>query len=51
MHQQVGRFELLTMENFNRNYLDFFNLVKTDRAGAKDPKPTRLPCAPPCMPS
>jgi uncharacterized protein len=28
MHHQVGRFELLTMENFNRNYPDFFNLVK-----------------------
>ncbi len=28
MHHQVGRFELLSMENFNRNYPDFFNLVK-----------------------
>ena len=28
MHHQVGRFELLTMENFNRNYPDFFHLVK-----------------------
>lgn len=28
MHHQVGRFELLTMENFNRNYPDFFSLVK-----------------------
>jgi uncharacterized protein len=28
MHHQVGRFELLGMENFNRNYPDFFNLVK-----------------------
>lgn len=28
MHHQVGRFELMTMENFNRNYPDFFNLVK-----------------------
>ena len=32
MHHQVGRFELLSMENFNRNYPDFFNLVK-DRIG------------------
>jgi uncharacterized protein len=28
MHHQIGRFELLGMENFNRNYPDFFNLVK-----------------------
>ncbi|MCB2018905.1 MAG: succinylglutamate desuccinylase/aspartoacylase family protein [Hydrogenophaga sp.] len=28
MHHQVGRFELLGMENFNRNYPDFFKLVK-----------------------
>ncbi|MDQ7744537.1 M14 family metallopeptidase [Hydrogenophaga pseudoflava] len=34
MHHQVGRFELLTMENFNRNYPDFFNLVK-DRIAPK----------------
>lgn len=34
MHHQMGRFELLTMENFNRNYPDFFNLVK-DRIAPK----------------
>lgn len=28
MHHQVGRFELGGMENFNRHYPDFFNLVK-----------------------
>jgi uncharacterized protein len=28
MHHQVGRFELLSMENFNRNYPDFFRLLK-----------------------
>ncbi len=28
MHHQVGRFELLSMENFNRNYPDFFTLIK-----------------------
>lgn len=28
MHHQVGRFELGSMENFNRHYPDFFNLVK-----------------------
>lgn len=28
MHHQVGRFELLTMENFNRSYPDFFHLIK-----------------------
>ncbi|MBL8388597.1 MAG: succinylglutamate desuccinylase/aspartoacylase family protein [Hydrogenophaga sp.] len=28
MHHQVGRFELMGMENFNRNYPDFFNLLK-----------------------
>jgi uncharacterized protein len=29
MHHQVGRFELLGMENFNRNYPDFFALSRT----------------------
>lgn len=33
MHHQVGRFELLGMENFNRNYPDFFQLIK-DRIGS-----------------
>jgi predicted deacylase len=28
MHHQIGRFELGSMENFNRHYPDFFNLVK-----------------------
>lgn len=28
MHHQVGRFELLGMENFNRNYPDFFHLIR-----------------------
>lgn len=28
MHHQMGRFELGSMENFNRNYPDFFALVK-----------------------
>lgn len=27
-YHQIGRFELASMENFNRNYLDFFALVK-----------------------
>lgn len=36
MHHQMGRFELGSMENFNRNYPDFFALVKdvvADRLG------------------
>jgi len=33
MHHQVGRFELGSMENFNRHYPDFFNLVKDKVAG------------------
>ena len=28
MHHQIGRFELASMENFNRHYPDFFTLVK-----------------------
>ncbi|MEX1166410.1 MAG: succinylglutamate desuccinylase/aspartoacylase family protein [Hydrogenophaga sp.] len=28
MHYQLGRFELASMENFNRNYPNFFELVK-----------------------
>ena len=33
MHYQLGRFELASMENFNRNYPDFFTLVKDVVAG------------------
>ena len=33
MHHQLGRFELASMENFNRNYPDFFALVKDVVAG------------------
>ena len=32
MHHQVGRFELGSMENFNRHYPDFFALVKDEIA-------------------
>jgi predicted deacylase len=32
MHHQMGRFELASMENFNRNYPDFFALVKDEVA-------------------
>lgn len=39
MHHQVGRFELLGMENFNRNYPDFFNLVKDRVAPSLGPDP------------
>ncbi|QCB45543.1 succinylglutamate desuccinylase/aspartoacylase family protein [Hydrogenophaga sp. PAMC20947] len=28
MHYQLGRFEVASMENFNRNYPDFFTLLK-----------------------
>ncbi len=28
MHYQLGRFEMASMENFNRNYPDFFTLLK-----------------------
>lgn len=30
MHHQMGRFELGSMENFNRNYPDFFAMVKDE---------------------
>lgn len=30
MHHQMGRFELATMENFNRHYPDFFELLKDE---------------------
>jgi predicted deacylase len=32
MHHQIGRFELATMENFNRHYPDFFELLKDELA-------------------
>lgn len=32
MHHQMGRFELGSMDNFNRNYPDFFALVKDEVA-------------------
>ncbi|MBU4519993.1 MAG: succinylglutamate desuccinylase/aspartoacylase family protein, partial [Gammaproteobacteria bacterium] len=32
MHHQLGRFELASMENFNRNYPDFFALVRDEVA-------------------
>jgi predicted deacylase len=32
MHHQIGRFELASMENFNRNYPDFFELLKDELA-------------------
>jgi predicted deacylase len=32
MHHQIGRFELASMENFNRNYPDFFELLKVELA-------------------
>lgn len=37
MHHQLGRFELASMENFNRNYPDFFSLVKDEVAGQLGP--------------
>ena len=39
MHHQVGRFELGGMENFNRHYPDFFNLVKDGVADQLGPDP------------
>ena len=39
MHHQVGRFETLSMENFNRNYPDFFTLVKDTVAPLLGPDP------------
>jgi predicted deacylase len=30
LHHQIGRFELASMENFNRNYPDFFALLKDE---------------------
>jgi predicted deacylase len=37
MHHQVGRFELASMENFNRNYPDFFDLIKAPLAAQLGP--------------
>ena len=37
MHHQMGRFEALSMENFNRNYPDFFALVKDEVAPGLGP--------------
>lgn len=39
MHHQIGRFEALSMENFNRNYPDFFALVKDEVASGLGPDP------------
>ena len=48
MHHQVGRFELLTMENFNRNYPDFFSLVKDRVASPAGPGPDANKRVDPC---
>lgn len=37
MHHQIGRFELASMENFNRNYPDFFELLKDGLAAVLGP--------------
>jgi predicted deacylase len=37
MHHQMGRFDLATMENFNRHYPDFFALLKHDLAPVLGP--------------
>ena len=45
MHHQLGRFELASMENFNRNYPDFFALVRDelgDQLGSNDEQNKRL---------
>jgi predicted deacylase len=39
LHHQIGRFETLSMENFNRNYPDFFALVKDAVAPQLGPDP------------
>jgi len=39
MHHQVGRFELGSMENFNRHYPDFFALLKDSLAEQLGPDP------------
>ncbi len=37
MHHQIGRFELASMENFNRHYPDFFELLKDELAAVLGP--------------
>jgi hypothetical protein len=37
MHHQMGRFELGSMENFNRHYPDFFELLKDELATVLGP--------------
>lgn len=37
MHHQMGRFELASMENFNRYYPDFFELLKDEIASRLGP--------------
>jgi uncharacterized protein len=37
LHQQIGRFEHASMENFNRNYPDFFALLKDGIAAQLGP--------------
>lgn len=37
MHHQMGRFEALSMENFNRHYPDFFSLLKDALAAQLGP--------------
>ena len=39
MHHQIGRFELASMENFNRHYPDFFELLKDELATVLGPDP------------
>lgn len=39
MHHQIGRFELASMENFNRHYPDFFELLKDELAAVLGPDP------------
>ncbi len=39
MYHQIGRFELASMENFNRHYPDFFELLKDDLVSVLGPDP------------
>lgn len=39
MHHQIGRFDLGSMENFNRHYPDFFELLKKDLSTLLGPHP------------
>ena len=39
MHHQIGRFELASMENFNRHYPDFFELLKDELTTVLGPDP------------